>query len=848
MSLTTTREYHRSNEISGFQIEDYLPYSWIIEDLVVFKDLSVGSVLEVELPAYFTTDLATREYYHQVITQYLNSLDSKFNVQFLWCIRRNCDDIINKLEQLRPDNKIMREYHKEVIEKLKERAANNLIRRYKCYIAIVHKPVLNYNELRARAKEDIDFRKANKLSLDNRYISTIKRWLGIGTPPEFAFQYTEEEWKSVKNDLLLAVGGLELALQQIGFRTEYQYEDNLMATLFEWWNPTLAHQGIKVSPLSSDLAPITDYFLQSPVSMDRKKGYLYFDNKVHRILTLRTPPTELNVNVFENIFNQNNLPNLRIINNFIPYPREKRITELQDKLPLYRGRMDKELKYAVTVTQIQTEILSLQRGEESVWNATTIFHIWGDTEAEVDKYAYELKQQARLCGRAIVVQEEHALWKYWTAAQPFWPNDKDMHRMHVYSTSQAVCLIPLSGHPERSKEPITVPLEAANSAPFNYNPLDYSRLSNYNCLIAGTAGTGKSFAGGSIIMSMQALNARVIGIDLGGSYMSLCESLNGNYVTMNPDSTNMTINPLSISGTKLQASEKILITRFLEKAVKSAGVEFEKNEASFVDEVLNQLFDERDGKLCTLSNLREALTRYGKPETTKMAESLGQWCGSGQYGGLYDGASKVDFDKPFTVFDLALVKDNPDIAPLTIMSIMSNVYRMAAKYINQPKILLMDEAWMLMKDPVTAKFVEECFRTFRKLNVAVIAISQGIDEWLTEGASRILGNVNTFYLLGQTNATAADKLADVLQLNDQERTIIKRLKTVKGQYSQALFRQTGSSSTFSTVVLNRPTPLQYAIMTTNPADKQMIEQLRVENHLTPLEARLEFSRRYPHGV
>lgn len=847
MNATTTREFHKANAISGYSIEDYLPYSWIIDDMVVFKNLSVGAVLEVELPPYFTADDTTKEYYHTIVSQFLNSLDEQFDVQFLWGLQRNCDDIIRKLEALEPDNRFIRAYHQQQLQRLRERASNNLIRRYRMYITIVHKPLFASKELRYRAKNELKFRSDNGLLTRFCDYPLVKKLLGIGEAPDFAKQYTEAEWKQIKDSLLLVIGGLEQSLQQLGLKTEFMHEPKLMATLFEWWNPNLVHQGITVTPTGSTPTPITDYFVISPMNMDRKKGYLYFDNKVHRILTLRTPPTDLKMNVFEDIFQQNSIPNLRIINNFVPYSKEKRLQELQDKLPIFRARVEKDLKMLVTVEQLQREILSIQRGEESVWAVTTVFHVWGDTEEEVDKYAHELKQQARLSGRAIVVQEEQALWVYWTSAQPFWPSDLDVNRQHLYSASQAVCLIPFTGHPERVKEPLSVLLETGNRAPFNFNPFDYQRVNNYNCLIMGTAGTGKSFAAGSIALAMMLHNARIIGIDLGGSYFPLCEALGGNYVTMDPDSKNQTINPLAIGGLELQSSEKVLISKFLEKAVKEKDSLFSRVESSYVDEVLNQLFTDSGGKTVRLTHLREHLARYGKPETKVMAEALGQWCEGGRYGALFDGNSKVDFDKPFTIFDLTLVKENQDLAPLTLMSIINNVYKMAAKYPNQPKILLMDEAWVLMKNPITAKFVEECFRTFRKLNIAVIAISQGIDEWLTEGAVRILGNVNTYYLLGQTNASAADKLAEVLQLSERESDIIKVLKTVKGQYSQALFIQAGNTR-LSTVLLNRPSPLQYAIMTTNPSDKSLIARIKSEMGCNEMDARIEFAKRFPNGA
>jgi conjugal transfer ATP-binding protein TraC len=184
-----------------------------------------------------------------------------------------------------------------------------------------------------------------------------------------------------------------------------------------------------------------------------------------------------------------------------------------------------------------------------------------------------------------------------------------------------------------------------------------------------------------------------------------------------------------------------------------------------------------------------------------------------------------------------------------VMSIMNQVRQMAMNYPNDPKILLMDEAWFLLEDNASAKFVEECFRTFRKLNVSIIGVSQGIREWLVnDNAAAILLNVSTYLILNQTNPKAVEDAKALLDLTDAECQIIGNLKKVKGDYAQALMFQKFEGGNFSTVVLNRTTPLQNAIMTTHPKDKQKIEEIRRELGLTALEARLEFSRQFPRGM
>lgn len=856
-----TRAYNRTNEITGFIVDEEIPHNWIIDDLVVFKDLSVACAFSIDIPPFITLDDGTKDYFHSVLSSFMNTLGDEFELQFIWNVQRNCDDIIEHIGSNPPRNRIMQNYHKELIEKVRKESEANNIRRYKAVISIIRKPLFNEPEWFKRAKKEKDLRKKYDVYSEPYYFGkTIRELLGFGLAPNFSKKYAEKEWEYIKDQTYGAAAGLRTALRDLKLNPKILIEQELIDIMFEWWNPNSVHKGINAAEVTAEPLPITEYITMSNISVDKDKGYIYMDDQVHRILTLRTPPNVLEMNVFRNIVDNLDIRNIRIINNFRPYSREKRIQQLQNQLPILQHRAAKDVKLAVSIDEILSEIYSLEKKGEGCWNVTTILHIWGKDEEEVDGYVMDIKRLAQLCDGAKIVQETHAIFRYWLSAQPFWTRDEDMHRAHLYSTAQAVCLLPLSGHPEQfENEKLGVVLETAYGSLLNYNPLDSNRLNNYNALIIGSSGTGKSFLAGSIMMGMQSQNARVIGIDLGGSYKGLCEALNGAYITMDPNNKDQTINPLAVEiedvtgyrggdDNLVTPYQKEQITRFLEKALMEEGRSFSHKEKGFLDEVLNQMYLRAEGKEVYLSDLRQALQSYGKSETKEMADAMAMWCRGSKFGYLFDGPTKCDFDSPFTIFDMTIVKDNKDIAPLTIMSIMSNVYKMANNYPNVPKILLMDETWFLLQDPVTLKFVAECFRTFRKLNVSIIGVSQGIEEWLEGSASEILNNVLTYMILRQTNPKATEMASRALGLTSEQVSIINQLQTIKGEYSQALFLQQRQDADFSTVILNRPTPLQYAIMTTAPIDKEEIENIRVKYGLSHLDARIKFAELYPKGV
>lgn len=293
-------------------------------------------------------------------------------------------------------------------------------------------------------------------------------------------------------------------------------------------------------------------------------------------------------------------------------------------------------------------------------------------------------------------------------------------------------------------EELSMLMETANASLFNFSLMDGGRLNNYNTIISGGSGTGKSFLAGSILLNMQIHSPRIICVDIGGSYKALCEALGGEYITMDANAANQMLNPLARQSND-EAKSRLNVIRWLESATQEKDVLFSKAELSDLDNALTQLY----GKFAenfiepTLSDLRELVSNFTNPTMRNIAQRLSLFCKGGQYGNLYDGQTKINLENPFLVFDMTAIKDNQNIGPLTLMSIMANVERMTSSHPQTPKVLLLDEAWALLNSPSGAAFVAETFRTYRKLNVGIIGIgSRRLDKEASQ--RRVIQCVNIY--------------------------------------------------------------------------------------------------------
>ena len=151
-------------------------------------------------------------------------------------------------------------------------------------------------------------------------------------------------------------------------------------------------------------------------------------------------------------------------------------------------------------------------------------------------------------------------------------------------TNNLADFIPLYGPRKGDENPVILFRNRMNGL-ISYDPFD-SKLNNYNCLVTGSSGSGKSFLNNCILLQEMARGLRVFVIDIGGSYKKLTEALEGQYIEMDL-SEKYKINPFHINDieagpsnqkikTLLSMIECMVTDEGMEKLDKYTKIEVEK--------------------------------------------------------------------------------------------------------------------------------------------------------------------------------------------------------------------------------------------------------------------------------
>ena len=331
-------------------------------------------------------------------------------------------------------------------------------------------------------------------------------------------------------------------------------------------------------------------------------------------------------------------------------------------------------------------------------------------------------------------QEKAALHLAWRAAMPGWCYVYTTDRDFKIMTKNAADLAPLLGPPASSENPLFF-VKAPYATLCGIDIFD-PRLPAGHGLTVGSTGSGKSFTMSLLLLSAMAKKPLVFIIDKGGSYRKLCSLLGGSYIDLSGD---VAFNPLE--GRDSWKERTGIISLMLQTMIGEDGVS--REEKVIIERLVAEVYQsfDREGidREPALSDAYRILRsqRLYDPDTEDLERAqrqvllhLAKWTRVGSKGSSF--YSKM-LDNPkttvsvensdFIVFDLQGVEQYPDVMQVIFLYLTDIVQRRIVNERSRQKILVFDDAWALLAGEDAANFMAGLYRTMRKVNCAVWAIT-----------------------------------------------------------------------------------------------------------------------------
>ena len=460
----------------------------------------------------------------------------------------------------------------------------------------------------------------------------------------------------------------------------------------------------------------------------------------------------------------------------------------------------------------------------------------------LNRQVREVLSRFRSLQGAEGLEETVGAWKIFKGNLPAAP--VKLERAKKFKTNNLVDFIPIFGPREGDEDPAVIFRNRLNGL-VSFNPFD-PQLTNYNALVTGSSGAGKSFLNNCILAQELARGLRVFIIDIGGSYKKLTEALGGQYLEMDL-SDQYRLNPFDIPNPSEEPSNQKL--KSLLAVIESMVVEDEKTKLSKLDRVLLEkavieLYEEKrkQNKVPILSELTDKLAKSKEASMVDISKILFMWTGNRPYGKLLDGHGSLRTDAPVCTFDLKGLSSYPDLQSVMILILTDFILSQVEQDKVNKKRIILDEAWQLLKSNAAAGFMEYCARTLRKTGSGITFITQGVEEIVESPIGpAIMNNTATKFILLQRGDS--EILKNALKLNGQELNLIYSLEQRKGEFSEGFMIEGDHRQ----VIRIYPSPFEYWLSTSDASDNRHIQELR-ESGLSLVQAIEEAARAYPNGI
>jgi type IV secretory pathway VirB4 component len=356
---------------------------------------------------------------------------------------------------------------------------------------------------------------------------------------------------------------------------------------------------------------------------------------------------------------------------------------------------------------------------------------------------------------------------------------------------------------------------------------DRFSLENANMVVFAKAGAGKSFAVKLEALRSLMMGTEIIIIDPENEYEALSDAVGGSYLRLSLASATR-LNPFDLphvfdqdeADNALQANI-ITLHGLLRLMLGGATV---TSGGSTLTTPLTPAED-ADLDLAIINTYaragitRDPLTHSATPPTmTDLYSTLSSMTGTGAdlarrlqkyttgtFGGLFSEQSNVELDNPFLVFNIRDLED--ELRPVGMYIILNYIWN-KVKSDKKKRMLIVDEAWQLMKYDDSANFLFSIAKRCRKYYLGLTTISQDVEDFLSSKLGRAVVSNSSMQLLLKQGPSAADIVASTFKLTEAEKTRLTQFSVGEGLFFAGLNH---------VVIRILASQTEHDLITTNPA-------------------------------
>ena len=414
---------------------------------------------------------------------------------------------------------------------------------------------------------------------------------------------------------------------------------------------------------------------------------------------------------------------------------------------------------------------SLQQAQERIFDVGLYLTIYGGTREELDK----LESEVRGVLESRLVYIRPALFQQEQGFRSTLPLGTDELAVHTKLNSAPLSSIfPFISFDLTSDRGILYGINRHNSSLILF---DRFSLENYNSVTFAKSGSGKSYTTKLEILRSLMFDVEVIVIDPEREYEYLAETVGGRYFNISLSSEHH-INPFDLPVPREDENpadvlRNNIITLVGLFRIMLGGLTPEED--AVIDKAITETYALKD--ISPEANFAAVeppllsdfeLVLSGMEGSESLVARLSKYT-KGTWSGFINRPTNVDMNKKLIVFSVRDMED--DLKPVAMYIITHHIWNAVRKELRK-RLLVIDEAWLMMRSEDTASFLFSIAKRGRKYFLGISTITQDVSDFLNSPYGIPMITNSSIQMLLRQSPTSVDLVQQTFKLSDEEKYLL----------------------------------------------------------------------------
>lgn len=541
--------------------------------------------------------------------------------------------------------------------------------------------------------------------------------------------------------------------------------------------------------------------LIAPDTIQNEKTFYVVGNRLVRTFVVAGYPRNVRMGWLDALYSYD--ADIDISFHITPWDRIKVVKTLNKRIGQYMSTLNMDYKNGkVTDVEVVTALEDAEDLRDKLHTGMSRFFYQAIYISVSARYVDDLdmltEEVESLCGsmqlttRIAVLQQDKAFM----AVLPI--GEDRIRKTRNFDTESLSTCFPLVNAELTDMEGIPI-LYGINQMNNSLVMFDRFKLNSFNSITLATSGSGKSYFCKLEAIRHYLMGTKVIIIDPQNEYYDLTKAMGGQFINLSSSSKDK-INPLDISADvgledgersflttkvmdvflitqvmlgkerRLSANEKRAILYSIQRMYARFGITENGLELQDEDELLiNEDFimvGNSSQSMPTLSDLDTALREH--KDSMEVAKELEPFITGVM--NLFNGETNVDLTSDFITFGIRDLEESmTDIAMFICLEFIWNKIKSGDR---KRRLIVVDEAWIMMQNESSGRFLEKVAKTARKFNAGLSIISQNVRDFMENGGQSIISNTSMQVLLKQ-NPNELAYLEEALGITESEKSLLR---------------------------------------------------------------------------